>query len=128
MKFLYLNVIKHVNENLKHSLQISFLNVLLYYRLITTLPYEAFIFIFIFINKSDDIICHGTLPRIADNDGILFCFDTKTTRQMQCKWFYFVMFVNNPKQNCVYNDTGFSCRLSNTKQRTGYKIHRYPTT
>ena len=37
----------------------------------------------IFINTPDDIICHGTLPRIADHDGILVSFNTKTTKQKQ---------------------------------------------
>ena len=30
-----------------------------------------------FTNKTDDIICHGTLPKIADHDGILVSFNTK---------------------------------------------------
>ena len=25
----------------------------------------------IYVNKSDDIICHGTLHKIADHDGVL---------------------------------------------------------
>ena len=37
----------------------------------------------IFVNKPDDIICHGTLPRITDHDGILVSFNTKTTKPKQ---------------------------------------------
>ena len=37
----------------------------------------------IFINKPDDIICHGTLPKIADHDGTLVSFNTKTNKQKQ---------------------------------------------
>ena len=33
-----------------------------------------------FTNKTDDIICHGTLPKIADHDGILVSFNTKCQR------------------------------------------------
>ena len=28
----------------------------------------------IFVNQPDDVICHGTLPKIADHDGIIVSF------------------------------------------------------
>ena len=34
----------------------------------------------IFINKPDDVICHGTLHKIADHDGVLVSFNTKITK------------------------------------------------
>ena len=37
----------------------------------------------IFINKPDDIICHGTLPQIADHDGTLVSFNTKSQKPKQ---------------------------------------------
>ena len=37
----------------------------------------------IFANKPDDIICHGTLPKIADHDGTLVSFNTKSIKQKQ---------------------------------------------
>ena len=37
----------------------------------------------IFTNKIDDIICHGTLPKIADHDGILVSFNTKCQKMKQ---------------------------------------------
>ena len=37
----------------------------------------------IFINKPDDIICHGTLPQIADHDGTLVSFNTKSHKPKQ---------------------------------------------
>ena len=35
----------------------------------------------IFINKSDNIICHGTLPKIADHEGTLVSFNIKSQKQ-----------------------------------------------
>ena len=35
----------------------------------------------IYVNKPDDVICHGTLHRIADHDGVLVSFNTKSVRQ-----------------------------------------------
>ena len=35
----------------------------------------------IFVNQMDDIICHGTLPQIADHDGVLVSFNVKTEKQ-----------------------------------------------
>ena len=29
----------------------------------------------IYVNKLDEITCHGTLHKIADHDGVLVCFD-----------------------------------------------------
>ena len=37
----------------------------------------------IFVNKPDDIICHGTLPSIADHEGTLVCFNTKSKKPKQ---------------------------------------------
>ena len=37
----------------------------------------------IFVNKPDDIICHGTLPNIADHEGTLVCFNTKSKKPKQ---------------------------------------------
>ena len=34
----------------------------------------------IFVNKPDDINCHGTLQRIADHDGVLVSFNTKSLK------------------------------------------------
>ena len=34
----------------------------------------------IFVNQIDDIDCHGTLHRIADHDGVLVCFNTKSIK------------------------------------------------
>ena len=31
----------------------------------------------IFVNQQDDIVCHGTLPKIADHDGVLVSFNIK---------------------------------------------------
>ena len=31
----------------------------------------------IYVNQPDDVICHGTLHRIADHDGVLVSFNTK---------------------------------------------------
>ena len=33
-----------------------------------------------FVNKPDDIVCHGTLHRIADHDGIFLSFNTKSIK------------------------------------------------
>ena len=35
----------------------------------------------IYVNKPDDVICHGTLHRIADHDGVLVSFNTKSEKQ-----------------------------------------------
>ena len=35
----------------------------------------------IYVNKPDDVICHGTLHRIADHDGVIVSFNTKSARQ-----------------------------------------------
>ena len=34
----------------------------------------------IFVNKPDDVICHGTVPKIADHDGVIVCFNTKNKK------------------------------------------------
>ena len=31
-----------------------------------------------FVNKYDDIICHGTIPKIADHEGIVASFNIKS--------------------------------------------------
>ena len=33
------------------------------------------------VNKMDDSVCHGTLHRIADHDGVLVCFDIMCKKQ-----------------------------------------------
>ena len=35
----------------------------------------------IFVDNLDDIVCHGTLPKIADHDGVVVCFNTKSDKQ-----------------------------------------------
>ena len=35
----------------------------------------------IFVNQSDDVVCHGTLHKIADHDGVLVSFNTKSQKQ-----------------------------------------------
>ena len=35
----------------------------------------------IYVNKPDDIDCHGTLPQIADHDGVLISFNTKAEKE-----------------------------------------------
>ena len=35
----------------------------------------------IFVNKPDDVVCHGTLHKIADHDGVLASFNTKIAKQ-----------------------------------------------
>ena len=37
----------------------------------------------IFINNPENVICHGTLPRIADHDGTLVSFNLKCKKQQQ---------------------------------------------
>ena len=34
----------------------------------------------IFTNMTDDIVCHGTLPKIADHEGTIVCLNTKSTK------------------------------------------------
>ena len=34
----------------------------------------------IFVNQQDDVICHGTLPKIADHDGVVVSFNIKTEK------------------------------------------------
>ena len=34
----------------------------------------------IYVNQPDDILCHGTLHRIADHDGVLVSFNTKSIK------------------------------------------------
>ena len=34
-----------------------------------------------FVDKMEDIVCHGTLPRIADHDGILLSYNWKNHKQ-----------------------------------------------
>ena len=34
-----------------------------------------------FLNQTDDVICHGTLHKIADHDGVLVSFDLKSQKQ-----------------------------------------------
>ena len=36
-----------------------------------------------FINNPENVICHGTLPRIADHDGIIVSFNIKSKKQSQ---------------------------------------------
>ena len=35
----------------------------------------------IFVNESDDVVCHGTLPRIADHEGVLVSFNIESKKQ-----------------------------------------------
>ena len=35
----------------------------------------------IYVINPDDVVCHGTLHKIADHDGVLVSFDTKSVRQ-----------------------------------------------
>ena len=35
----------------------------------------------IYVNQPDDVICHGTLPKIADHDGVVVSFNTKNIKQ-----------------------------------------------
>ena len=35
----------------------------------------------IFVNQPFDVVCHGTLPKIADHDGVLVSFNTKSQKQ-----------------------------------------------
>ena len=35
----------------------------------------------IYVNKPDDVVCHGTLHKIADHDGVLVSFNTKSIKQ-----------------------------------------------
>ena len=35
----------------------------------------------IYVNQSDDVVCHGTLHRIADHDGVLVSFNTTIKKQ-----------------------------------------------
>ena len=35
----------------------------------------------IFINKPDDLICHGTVPKIADHEGVLASFNIKSQKK-----------------------------------------------
>ena len=37
----------------------------------------------IFTNRIDDIVCHGTLPKIADHEGIMVSLNTKSIRHKQ---------------------------------------------
>ena len=44
----------------------------------------------IYVNKIDDIVCHGTLCKIADHDGVLVSFDIvckkqKTKEEVICR-------------------------------------------
>ena len=34
----------------------------------------------ILVNQKDDVVCHGTLPKIADHDGVIVSFDIKTEK------------------------------------------------
>ena len=34
----------------------------------------------IYVNQSDDVVCHGTLHKIADHDGVLVSFNTKSLK------------------------------------------------
>ena len=34
----------------------------------------------IFVNQPDDVICHGTLPKIADHAGVVVSFNTKNVK------------------------------------------------
>ena len=35
----------------------------------------------IYIDKPDDVVCHGTLHKIADHDGVLVSFNLKSQKQ-----------------------------------------------
>ena len=35
----------------------------------------------IFVNQPFDVVCHGTLPKIANHDGVLVSFNTKSQKQ-----------------------------------------------
>ena len=35
----------------------------------------------IFVDNSDDVVCHGTVHKIADHDGVLVSFKTKSQKQ-----------------------------------------------
>ena len=37
----------------------------------------------VFTNKLDNITCHGTLPKVADHDGTIVCFSTKSKKVKQ---------------------------------------------
>ena len=34
----------------------------------------------IFVNQQDDVVCHGTLPKIADHDGVIVSFNIQTEK------------------------------------------------
>ena len=36
----------------------------------------------IYVNQSDDVVCHGTLHKIADHDGVLVSFNIKCVKQL----------------------------------------------
>ena len=36
-----------------------------------------------YINNCENVLCHGTLPKIADHDGIIASFNTKSSKQTQ---------------------------------------------
>ena len=38
---------------------------------------------------SEDVVCHGTLPKIADHEGVLVSFNTESKNpkpKTRCKW------------------------------------------
>ena len=37
----------------------------------------------IYVNQPDDVICHGTLAKIADHEGVLVSFNTKSVKQKE---------------------------------------------
>lgn len=49
----------------------------------TRITPESVSLIDLIFTKIDDIICHGTLPKIADHDGILVSFSTKCQKMKQ---------------------------------------------
>ena len=51
----------------------------------------------IYVYKVDDIVYHGTLHRIDDNDGVLVCFDVMCKKQKNC------IFDKNRKQFKIQN-------------------------
>ena len=36
-----------------------------------------------YLNNSENVICHGTLPKIADHDGVIVSFNVKSQKQAQ---------------------------------------------
>ena len=66
----------------------------------------------IYVNKVDDIVYHGTLHRIDDNDGVLVCFDVMCKKQKNC------VFDKNRKQ---FKIRYLAIRLLTEKRPTQFK-------